>query len=720
MFAALGKTVIKVRWLIVAMTVAIYAVGAAWGTGLFDDVSDGGFVNPDAPSVVATERITETFGSQDADVIVLYSSPDLTVEDPQFAVSASEQLDLIAALPEVSSVTSYFNTGAEAFVSTEGNATFATIGLSGGSENELAATFDSIKHHFAADGLDTALGGGAAIFHDINTQVQDDLITAELFSLPLLLLIMVLVFGALVAASMPLMIAGMAILGGFTVTRIIAQFTDVSIFAVNVITIIGLGMSIDYSLFVLKRFREELAAGRDKRTAVLNTVATAGRTVGVSGLIIILSMVGLLFVPLPFLHGIAYGVMAAVGVAMLGAMVVLPAVLYLLGHRVDKLAFPWTNKKRATDTGFWSRVGDVVMRRPVFVLVGVTALLALMASPVLSAAFGGVDERVLPAGTESRTVTETLASDFPGGHLNQMSVMLDGGTENILDQAVHEISLLRGVHSVQPVNGNGEATLLQVSYDLDPFSAQARDLASDLRELDLAGTEVIVAGGPAELTDTFEDILDNLPYMAAYVVGITMLLLFFAFGSIILPIKAVLMNFISLAAAIGVVVWIFQDGNLSTMLGFDASGYLEPSNIILMAVILFALSTDYEVFLLSRVREEWDNGADNRTAVLRAMQRTGGIITAAAAVLIVVVGAITFSGVVFMKMLGLGMALAIFLDATVVRMLLVPSTMRLLGRANWWVPGPLAKLYAKYGLKEGPDAPIPSQEGKPELVSSRR
>lgn len=720
MFAWLGRSIIKLRWAIVVMALAIYAIGIGWGSGLFDEVTDGGYVNPEAPSVQAAEDIADEFGNQTADIIVVYSSEQMVVEHPEFSAAAEEQLAHIAQLEEVANVTSHYSTGMDEFVSHDSQSTFAIVNLAGnGADNERAHTFDEISDEFQAAGLTTELGGEAAIFHDINEQVQSDLIIAELFSLPLLLLVMVLVFGAMVAASMPLVIAGMSILGGFTVARVIAQYADVSVFAVNIITILGLGMSIDYSLFVLKRFREELAQGRSKRAAIINTVTTAGRTVGISGLIIVVSMVGLLFIPLGVLHGIAYGVMAAVGVAMLGAMVVLPALLYFLGDRVDKLAFPWQRKKRDATTGFWSKVGAVVMKRPVFVLVGVTALMALMASPAWSAAFGSVDERMLPDGTESRHVSESLANDYPGGEFHQISVLVSGGGEVAGGQAMSAIDGLDGVVSTQPIDGNADATLLQVTYDIDPFASEARDMVSDIRDLSITGTEISVAGQPAELSDTFSDILDNLPLLAAYVIGITMLILFLAFGSVILPIKAVVVNFISLAAAIGVVVWIFQDGNLSGFLGFDASGYLDPTNMILMAVILFALSTDYEVFLLSRVREEWDNGADNETAVLRAMQRTGSIITAAAAVLIIVVGAITFSGVVFMKMLGLGMALAIFLDATVVRMLLVPATMRLLGRSNWWAPRPLQRFYAKYGIKEEVAVSEPETTKKPEPVSTK-
>ncbi|WP_030158224.1 MMPL family transporter [Glycomyces sp. NRRL B-16210] len=721
MYSLLGRATIKARWFIVAGIAAVFAIGATWGLGVFDEFTDGGFVSPDARSVQDAATIEAEFGSTGADVVVLYSSEDLTVDDPAFADAVQSALVDIAAIDQVASVVSYYDTAAPGFVAEDRHATFVALTFGGVSEDEAAGVFTDIEEDLReagdTEGLDVALGGGAATFADINEQIQHDLEIAELISLPLLLLIMIVVFGALVAASLPLLIGGMAILGGFAVTRVITEFTDVSVFAANVITIIGLGMSIDYSLFVLRRFREELANGRDKRAAVLNTVATAGRTVMVSGLIIVLSMGGLLLVDVPFLHGIAYGVMSAVGVAMLSALVALPALLYLLGHRVDKGRLPWRrNAEVKADTGFWHAVAGGVMRRPVLVLLPVLAFMALLASPILGIQFGGVDERDMPKDSESRQVTETLAADFPGGDEESFQVMVVGGGADAAAEAAAQLSALDYVDDVRPAAApTADAALFEVLYDLDPFSAEARGLIEDARAID-SGAELYITGGAADRADMLEAIGEGLPYMLGYIVIVTMVVLFLAFGSVLLPVKAVLMNAVSLGAALGVVVWIFQEGHLSGLLDFTPSGYIDPSNLLLMIALLFALATDYEVFLLSRVREEWDRGADNRTAVLRGMQSTGSIITAAALILIVVVGAFAFSGITFMKMIGLGMAIAIFLDATVVRMLLVPATMRLLGRANWWVPGPLARLYSKYGIKESDEPVAPVEDRTPVKV----
>jgi len=713
MYSLLGRAVIKARWFILVGIAAVFAVGATWGLGVFDEFTDGGYVSSESPSVRDAEVIEEEFGSIGAEVVVLYHSDTLTADDPAFASAVEGAVADIDAIDGVESVASYYGTQLPSFVSEDGHSTYAAISLSGSSDEERANAFEGIEQELRDAGdtgdLDVTLGGGAAIFADLNEQVQHDLEIAEMISMPLLLLIMILVFGALVAASLPLVIGGMSILGGFAITRVITEFTDVSVFAANVITIIGLGMSIDYSLFVLRRFREELGHGRGKRAAVMNTVATAGRTVMVSGLIIVLSMGGLLLVDVPFLHGIAYGVMSAVGVAMLSALVALPAVLYLLGERVDKGRLPWRRgAEPKTETGFWHGLAAGVMRRPVLVLLPVLAFMALLASPILDMQFGGVDERDMPKDSESRVVTETLAGDFPGGEEEKFQVMVVGDQAAVA-AATDELLALDYVDDVRPAaQPTDDAVLLEVLYDLDPFSAEARGLIEDARAIDVSGADLYITGGASDRVDMLDAIGEGLPYMLGYIVIVTMIVLFLAFGSIVLPIKAVLMNAVSLGAALGIVVWIFQEGHLSGPLGFTPSGYIDPSNLLLMIALLFALATDYEVFLLSRVREEWDMGADNRTAVLRGMQSTGSIITAAALILIVVVGAFAFSGITFMKMIGLGMAIAIFLDATVVRMLLVPATMRLLGRANWWVPGPLGKLYSKYGIKESaePVAPV--------------
>ncbi|GAA4900525.1 RND superfamily putative drug exporter [Stackebrandtia albiflava] len=722
MFAWWGRAVARLRWVVLAAAVAVVGVGATWGSGVFDSLADGGFYNPESPSHKAEQRIEEEFGRQAVDVVALYESDDMVVTDPAFTEAVTDVAAAMGDRPEVESVLSYYDTQSPGFVSEDGHATYIAVTLTGDDDAERAEQYEAIRDHLDAEGLTTSIGGQSAIFDDVNTQTQEDIVTAEMFSLPVLLILMVVIFGSLVAATTPLLVGVLAIMGGFIITRLLTYVTDVSVFAINVITIIGLGLAIDYALFVVNRFREELAAGRTTHEAIVRTMTTAGRTVMVSGLTIILSLAGLLLFPLPFLHGIAYGGMAAVAVAMLGSLTMLPALLAVLGHRVDAVRMPWRRKRAATvrtDHGFWSRFGGSVMRRPAVYIFGVVAVLVALATPFLHASFGTVDETVLPEGTESRVVSERLEADFPGGDLGTLDVLVTGTDQAAVSELVATIDDLDDVETVTPTEGSEDAAVLRVAFDADPQSDAARELAGTIDDLAVpGGGEIAVTGLPAQLDDQFRDIGERLPWLALYVSVVTLLLLFLAFGSVLLPLKAILMNVVSIGASFGIIVWIFQDGHLSELLGFTATGYLEPSNLLLMVVLLFGLSTDYEVFLLSRVREEWDRTGDNTTAVLTGLQRTGGIITSAALLLIVVVGAFAAGGIVFLKMIGVGMAVAIFIDATLVRMLLVPATMRVLGRANWWAPAFLNRFYARYGVKEGDEAVAAERE--PELVGADR
>jgi RND superfamily putative drug exporter len=546
-------------------------------------------------------------------------------------------------------------------------------------------------------------------------------------SLPLLLIMLVFIFRGLVAAATPLLVGVLAILGAFVATRLIAQVTEVSTFAVNIITMLGLGMAIDYALFVVSRFREELAAGRPTAEAIAATMATAGRTVLVSGLTVALSLASLLIFPMAFLRSMGWGGVAAVLVAMLAALTVLPALLAVLGPRINALG--WSRRRRvrphpqgsgaATGGGAgWERLARSVMRRPVWYVVGVVALLGALAAPFLRAEFGGFDERVLPVGTPSRTVTERIAAEFPGGSVAPIGVLVSGAPTQAAAGFAERITAVPGVTDARVTANRGDSWLISVSYAGEVSGAPAREVVRRLRELPgPAGAEVLIGGRPAAELDQLDGLGERLPWMALLIGGVTIVLLFLAFGSILLPIKAVLMNVVSIGASFGVVVWVFQDGHLADLLGFTSTGFLEPTNLILLLAVLFGLSTDYEVFLLSRVREEWDRAGDNVQAVAGGLRRTGGIITAAALLLIVVIGGFATGGTASIKTLGVGAVVAIVIDALLVRALLVPATMRLLGRWNWWAPGPLARVYRRYGLREsgdpggqpGPDRQSPAE-----------
>ncbi len=713
MFAWWGRAVVRLRWLVLAVAAAVVVIGATWGGGVFNDLISGGFDDPGSPSSRAHREITAELGRQDVDILALYSSDSLTYDQPAFRDAVTAVATELSGRPEVTSVVGAYTPGVPPrFASADGHATYLAIQLRDGDENSKLADLAALRPELAAAGLDTEVGGLMPFLDDANTQISDDITKAELISLPILLVLLVFIFRGLVAAATPLFVGILAVLGAFIAVRLIAQVTDVSVFAVNIITMLGLGMAIDYALFVVSRFREELANQQlsreelaDARSAavaeaVAHTLATAGRTVLVSGLTVALALASLLIFPMDFLKSMAWGGMAAVLVAMLAALTALPALLAVLGPKVNALRVPLPKifSPKAAGEGGWARIARSVMRRPVLYALAVAAFLALTATPFLGAKFGGFDERVLPAGTESRSVTERIAAEFPGGSAAPISVLVIGsGAEDMLTR----VKAVAGVTDAAITAQRGQATLISASYPGEPADESARDIVERIRELPApAGAEVLVGGRTAADLDQLDSLGSRLPWMLGMVAVSTFLLLFLAFGSVVLPLKAIAMNIISIGASFGVVVWIFQDGHLSEWLGFTVTGFLEPGNMVLMLAVLFGLATDYEVFLLSRVREEWDATGDNTQAVTSGLQRTGGIITAAALLLIVVLGGFATGGATTIKVLGIGMVVAVAIDAALVRAVLVPATMRLLGRWNWWAPGPLRLVYRRYGLKE--------------------
>ena len=711
MFGWWGRIVARLRWVVLAAGALLALVGVGWGTGLFGALTGGGFEDPASESARAEQRIVAELGEQGADLLVLYSSDRLIVDDPAFRTAVSGALDQVRQRPEVVSVTSWYDQPVPALVATDRHATYALIRLQPGDQETKIPDAERIRPLLTAPGLRTEVGGVVAFQQAANEQTAEDITRAELLSMPVLLVLLVLIFGGLVAAGTPLLIGGLAILGAFVAVRLIDMVTEVSVFAINVITLIGLGMAIDYSLFVVSRFREELAAGHTPAAAVERTMVTAGRTVLVSGLTIAIALASLLIFPQSFLRSMGLGGMSAVLVAMLAALTVLPALLAVLGPRIDALRVPLPWRRRNAPTGgggtAWARIAHSVMRRPAGYVLVVLAVLGLLAMPSLRMEFGGFDERVLPADTEARMVSERIEEDFPGGTVAPVEVFVSGAPVGQLQQFSAEIARLPLVTGVTVAATRGEQSLLSVTYRGEPTSATAQETVRAIRALPPPGAaEVLVGGRTAADVDLVDSLRDRLPWMAMIMALATLVLLFLAFGSVLLPIKAVLMNLISIGASFGVIVWIFQDGHLADWLRFTPTGFIEPTNPILMLAVLFGLATDYEVFLLSRVREEWDRTGDNAASVAAGLQHTGRIITAAALLLIVVVAGFATGGILLVKMIGIGMIVAVILDATLVRVLLVPATMRLLGRWNWWAPGPLARLHRRYGIRES----APEQE----------
>jgi uncharacterized membrane protein YdfJ with MMPL/SSD domain len=723
MFEALGRVIYRRRRLVVALSLAFVVFAGVWGTGVFGAMTGGGFEDPDSDSSRAVEVAARELGRDSADVVVLYRSDDLTVDDPGYQAAVDDSL---SALPDtlVDKTTTFWSTGAPSLVSTDRQSTFAVLQLTDGEDEEA---IEQVRNDLTAPGLDITIGGNAVINTDINGQVSADIARAESISLPILAVMLAIIFGSFAAASLPLAIGVTAILGAFTALRAFTYVTDVSIFAVNIVTIIGLGLAIDYGLFMVSRFREEIrrqgGRGEDAvENALARTMATAGRTVAVSGVTVAVSLAGLLIFPQVFLRSMGFGGMSAVLVAMLAALTLLPALMAMLGPKVDALSVrPWLRRvfrrpigaPPTENTGAWYRIAHVVMRRPIVFTVATVAVLVVLALPFLRVQFGGIDERALPAGTESRVVAETIREDFPedpSGPIELVVTLPDavdsaaGGAA--LQSYVAAVADVPGVDGATVTGAAGSTARVGIAYDGDPVAEEARALVNEIRDVPPpAGSEVLVGGESAVLTDLLESLGSLLPWMALMVVTTTFVLLFLAFGSIVLPVKALIMNVLSIGASFGALVWIFQEGHLSGFLNFTPTGFVEATQPILVLAIIFGLSMDYEVFLMSRIREQYDLTGDNTAAVATGLQRTGGIITSAALLLLVVIAAFSLSGITFIKMIGVAMLIAVVVDATIVRILLVPATMRLLGRANWYAPGPLGRLYARYGIKESDGDP---------------
>ena len=727
MFGRWGRFVVRARWGVLAAAAVLVVVGVVWGFGVFGRLSGGGFNDPNSESTAVRGQMVHDFGPRDPDVLALYSSPTGTVADPGFKAAVTGVLDRLRGRPEVASVVSYYDSGSTDFVSADRHATFVAITLRADGDAGTAAEYKAIEGLLpAGDGVRTQLGGNRPFEQQANAMTASDIEHAELVSTPILLVLLILIFGSAVAAMSPLLIGLVAILGAFIVTRLISQVADVSTFAINIITLIGLGLSIDYALFVVNRFREELSSTVDRSSrasvtaAVSRTMDSAGRTVAVSGVTVTLALASLLLFHQGFLRSMAYGGMAAVAVAMLASLTVLPAWLAVLGPRIDawRIPLPRLRRNRPAEAGTgWARLARSVMRRPWLYLAGTLAVLVVLAVPVTRIQFGGIDVRVLPSSNESRMVADRLAAEFPHHNQYPVQVLATGVDRDSAAALASRLGTVPGVTAVTPAATNGDQALYTVDFNGDPAGDGARAVVRDIRALpEPASVHIGVTGYTADLVDQLHGLGDRLPWMVLFVVAVTLVLLFAAFGSVVLPVKAVLMNLVSLGAAFGAVVFVFQEGHFANWIGYTATGFIEPTDPILMVAVLFGLACDYEVFLLSRVREEWLHGADNTTAVATGLQRTGRIITSAALLLVVVITGFATGQTGFVKLIGVGMIVAIVVDATLVRALLVPATMRLLGRWNWWAPGPLRRLHARPAPVDG--RPSPGRSGAAQAQKS--
>jgi putative drug exporter of the RND superfamily len=591
------------------------------------------------------------------------------------------------------------------------------------------------------DGV-TVLGGGIGnAYQQVNDQTKNDLAMAEGIAIPITVVVLIWVFGSLIAALLPLAVGLSAIIGTMAILRGLAALTDVSIYALNMTTAMGLALAIDYSLFVVSRFREETANGASSADAVRRTMQTAGRTVLFSALTVGLSLAAMLVFPVYFLRSFAYAGLAVVGLATLAALVLLPALLTLLGPRVNALDLRAGVRRalrrpaptpKPLEQSFWYRFATAVMRRALPVALGVTALLVILGLPFAGAHFAYPDDRVLPTSAQAHQVGDDLRDRF-GSNASSTIFVVSSDTGDGADQAgdyADALSRLDGVTAVNSAAGTyadgaavapadpslaaGGATYLAVHTSLDPQSPEAKDLLAAVERTD-APWPTLVGGATADNRDSLDALDRALPYALIWIAVALFTVLFLFTGSVVLPLKALVLNTLSLSATFGAMVWIFQDGHLGWLYPeLTTTGFLVPTMPLLMFCVAFGLSMDYEVFLLSRIREAWlESGrtsADNTHAVAVGLGRTGRIVTAAALLMAIVFAAIATSGISFMMMFGTGLTLAVLMDATVVRATLVPAFMKLAGSWNWWAPGPLARLHSRIGLSE--DAP-PAREPEP-------
>ncbi|MEW2609112.1 MMPL family transporter [Streptomyces sp. NPDC047880] len=702
--------------LLVALVLTALAVLA--GSGVADRLGAGGWEDPAAESTHATKALEREFPGSQPNLLLLVDAGGASVDDPAVAAEAERLTERLAGERGVTGIGSYWQTRAEALRSQDGHEALIAARITG-DEKTAGETLERIAPHYrgAHGPAEVTVGGPVAVRHEMQTIIQEDLTRAELIALPITLVLLVMVFGSAVAALLPLGIGIVAILGTNAILRALTEFTDVSVFAINLTTALGLGLAIDYALFIVRRFREELSTGAEPVTAIRTTLRTAGRTVLFSALTVAVSLAAMLVFPQYFLRSFAYAGIAVVLLAAAAALILLPAALTLLGHRVNswdlRRVFRRGHRPEPTgeEGGAWARTATFVMRRaPVFAL-GTTAVLVLLGLPFLGVKFGTADDRQLPSASESHVVQQHIREGFPGSPGGGLEVLAEGRATEAQYGAYRErIARLPDVLRVDGPLVKGDSAYFTVLPKGEAVGDPAQRLVGELRDVD-APFRTEVTGTAAVLVDSKDAIGERLPLAAVFITIVTLLLVFLLTGSVLIPIQAVVLNALSLTAMFGAVVWVFQDGHLSGLLGFTSPGSIETTLPVLMFCVAFGLSMDYGVFLLSRIKEEYDHTGDHDASVRHGLQRTGGLITAAAVILAVVMVAIGTSRVTNTKMLGLGIALAVLMDAMIVRSLLVPAVMRLTGRATWWAPGPLRRFHARFGLSEAD--PGPARDGGP-------
>jgi len=751
MFALLGRLICRFPWLFVAVATFVVGMAAGFGADVVKHLTLApGWDVPNSGSELALKQLRDRLGKDETPVIVLFRARPggpANVDNPAFRDAVEAALAGIGQNPDVSGVQSYYGNADTRLRSAKGDMTYALINLKLAADEGMGA-YQRLRAQLHSERVEIELGGELATYVDVREQLAKDIWNAEMASFALLAILLVWVFGSAVAAALPLVIGGVTIVLSAALLKFFTLFTDISVYAANVVSMLGLGLAIDYGLFIVSRYREELARGGSPELILFATLSTAGRTVAYSGLTVAASLFCLLLMPQRFFQNMGLAGAISVGSAMLTSVLLLPALLALLGPRVNRLALPVLARRSAREegSGGWYRFSQIVMRHAVPVLVGAFLLLGAMGVPVLHMQVGPSDSKSLPVSAESRRVQEALDRDFRHAELSPLvlTVRANGPAQAATSlaglheltrkiQALPGVTRAAGLVSLSDPNNQagalaladyqlmyaypdqfpvaqvglqeyakGPDSLIFVYYRAAPTSPEARALVRQIRAIPrpLGLQEVEVGGFPAFHLDYVESLRSGVPWVILAIVCVIFVLLFLMLGSVLVPLKAVLTNLFSLSATFGILVWIFQEGHLAGLLNFTPQGSMDGTILVLIFASAFGLSIDYEVFLLSRVKEMCVATGDHMRAVATGIQKSGPIITSAALLIGIVLGTFAMGEVVFMKAMGLGLLLSVIVDATLVRMLLTPASLRLLGRLNWWAPKPLLRLYQRFHLSE--------------------
>jgi uncharacterized membrane protein YdfJ with MMPL/SSD domain len=711
MFDSLARLADRRPGRIGLIALTFFLLAGALGGSVADRLDPYGADDPATEAVKAREQLQDA-GHRIPGALVLVEDAPVAKPSTRRRLAALE-----AELREdsqVKSVSGFYTTGSRDFVSNDGDSTYLAVALKPIDDKEWQEAGADIADRFA--GRPGVVVGGAAVAQEqVNKQVEEDLKKAEMLAFPLLFLLSFLFFRSLVASLLPVMIGLLAIVGTFLILRVASEFGSISIFALNLTSGLGLGLAIDYSLFIVSRYREEIAKDGPGLAAMRRVLATAGRTVFFSSLTVAAALASLLVFPQRFLYSMGLGGSLVVLLAALISLTVLPAVLTLLGTRVNSLAPRFLQRRaeadaRPDESGFWYRLSRFVMRRPAPIATLSALFLIVLGLPFFGIKFNTVDPTVLPEEASARQAYDTVSTEFPPYRETPIWLSVEGATPKQAAVLAARVRRTPGVAAVAPPQPlAGDVTAIQ-AVSAHPFVSEAsQSTVERLRDVPASpGATVLVGGATADFIDFQGSLARHLPIAFAIIVIATLVILFLMTGSVVLPIKSLIMNVLNLSAVFGLLVLIFQDGRFESLLDYTSSGAIEQTMPILLFAVAFGLSTDYAVFLLSRIKEARDNGASDSESVAIGLERTGRIVTAAALLFAVAIGAFATSQIIFIKQNGVGTALAVLIDASIVRALLVPSLMELLGKWNWWAPAPLRRLHKRWGINET-QAPEPEK-----------